>query len=160
MRLALDFYRGYLLQTTPKPDIQQAIHAYDQNLVSTSLYEAYLNRGLANLTLNEDAAAKPDFERAQGIDNSRPEAWRAACWAYALEQQPEAALSPCDEAVNRDETGWSLDTRAIVYAELGRYADAANEFENFLRWLDTQPTHTRDLFAPPPKQRIETLRAG
>lgn len=160
MLVALDFYRGYLLQTTPKQDIPQAITAYSQNLAVTSLYEAYLNRGLGYLAENEDAAAKPDFERAQGIDDGRPEAWRAACWAFVLEQQPQAALALCDAAATRDETAWSLDTRAIAYAELGRYADAANEFENFLHWLDTQPTPTRDLFTPTRRAWIETLRAG
>lgn len=166
MRAALEFYRGYLLQTTgleqnaePR-EFDEAIRAYNRNLSTTSLYEAYLNRGLVYLAQNEDAAAKADFQRAQGIEPQRPEAWRAACWAFALEQQPQAALSLCDAAATRDASAWSLDTRAIVYAELGRYADAANEFQNFLHWLDTQPARTRELFAPTRRAWIETLRGG
>jgi tetratricopeptide (TPR) repeat protein len=160
MKAAMDFYRGYLLQTTAPRDLDEAIRAYNRNLQTTSLYEAHLNRGLAYLVQNEDAAAKADFQRAQGIHDARPEAWRAGCWAFALEQQPQAALPLCDAAATRDPTGWTFDTRGIVYAELGRYADAANEFSNFLRWLDTQPTRTRELFAPTRALWIETLRAG
>lgn len=160
MRAALDFLRGYLLQTTNPVDPAGAVQAYDQNLKTTSLYEAYLNRGLAYLALNEDASAKSDFQRAQLIGSARAEAWRATCWAFALEQQPGAGLPFCEAAATRDATGWSLDTRAIVYAELGRYAEAANEFENFLRWLDTQPAPARDKFAPSRRAWIETLRGG
>jgi hemolysin activation/secretion protein len=78
----------------------------------------------------------------------------------ALEQQPQAALPYCNDAVARDRTAWSLDARAVVYAQLGRYADAANEFANFLRWLDTQPANARGTFAPTRRAWIESLRAG
>ena len=160
MRAALEFYRGYLMQVTEARNLEEALRAYNRNLNTTSLYEAHLNRGLVYLTQNEDAAAKADFQSAQGIEDGRPEAWRAACWAFALEQQPQAALSLCDAAATRDASAWSLDTRAIVYAELGRYADAANEFENFLRWLEAQPPRTREIFSPTRRAWIETLRAG
>lgn len=166
MRAALEFYRGYVLQTatlqpTTRPrDLDEAIRAYSRNLNTTSLYEAYLNRGLAYLAQNEGTAAQADFQRAQAIDAARPEAWRAACWTFVLSQQPQAALSLCDAAATRDASAWSLDTRAIVYAELGRYADAANEFGNFLRWLETQPPRTREMFALSRRAWMETLRAG
>lgn len=39
---------------------------------------------------------------------------------------------------------------------IGHYAEAANEFDNFLRWLDTQ---TREIFAPSHHEWIESLRA-
>lgn len=150
---------GARLATLPDT-VRDAVRAYTSNLRTTSLYEAYLNRGLAQLTLNADAAAKADFQRAQQIGDGRAEAWRATCWAYALEQQPQAALPFCEASATRDGTGWSLDTRGIVYAELGRYADAANELENFMRWLDTQPSATRAMFAPTRSSWIDTLRAG
>jgi hypothetical protein len=160
MRAALEFYRGYLLQTTAPGKAAEAVKAYDENLKTTSLYEAYLNRGLGYLALYEGEAARSDFQRAQQIGVTRAEAWRATCWAFALEQQPQAALPYCEASAARDATGWSLDTRAIVYAELGRYADAVNEFENFLRWLDTQPAAMREMFTPSRRAWVETLRGG
>ncbi len=160
MRAAVDFYRGYLMQTTAPRDLNGAIAAYNRNLNSTSLYESFLNRGLAFLVQNESTPAKADWQRATSIEDARPEAWRATCWAYALEQQPQLALPLCDAAVTRDATAWSLDTRGIVYAELGRYEDAANEFSNFVRWLDMQPARTREIFSPSRRAWIETLRAG
>ncbi|MBI4672072.1 MAG: hypothetical protein HY741_10460 [Chloroflexi bacterium] len=160
MRAALDFYRGYLAQTTAPRDLDTAVEAYNRALDVTSVYEAYLNRGLALLAQNEDAGATSDFANAQALDPARPEAFRATCWVYALEQQPQTALPYCDAATARDETAWSLDARGVVYAELGRYAEAANEFANFLHWLDTQPLPARERYAATRQAWIETLRAG
>lgn len=159
MRAALAFYQGYLAQTTEPRNLQDAIRAYDENLKTTSLYEAFLNRGLAKLSLNQDDAAQADFAFAREIGGGRPEGWRATCWTFALEQQPQAALPYCQAATERDATGWSLDTRGIVYAELGRYADAANELENFLHWTETQPPPMNAMFAPSRRAWIDTLRA-
>lgn len=160
MSAALDFYRGYLAQTTAPQDLDAAIGAYNRTLDVTSLYEAYLNRGLALLAQNEDASAMGDLGNAQALEPARAEAFRAACWVYALEQQPQTALPYCDDAAARDAAAWSLDARGVVYAELGRYAEAANEFANFLRWLDTQPASTRERFGSSRRAWMETLRAG
>lgn len=160
MRAALDFYRGYLAQTTAPQDLDAAIAAYNRTLDITSVYEAYLNRGLALLAQNEDANALSDLVTAQAVEPTRAEAFRAACWVYALEQQPQTALPYCDDAAARDATAWSLDARGVVYAELGRYAEAANEFANFLRWLDTQPASARERYSAPRRAWMETLRAG
>ncbi len=160
MSAALDFYRGYLAQTTAPQDLDAAIGAYNRTLDVTSLYEAYLNRGLALLAQNEDASAMGDLGNAQALEPARAEAFRAACWVYALEQQPQTALPYCDDAAARDAAAWSLDARGVVYAELGRYAEAANEFASFLRWLDTQPASTRERFGSSRRAWMETLRAG
>lgn len=160
MRAALDFYRAYLRQTTAPLELETVIEAYSRSLEVASPYESYLNRGLAYLMQNEDAAAKNDFNTAQALDGARAEAWRAMCWTFALEQQPQAALPYCNDAVARDRTAWSLDARGVVYAELGRYAEAANEFTNFLRWLDTQPANAHETFAPTRRAWMESLRAG
>ena len=160
MRAALDFYDAYLRQTTLPLELENVLAAYSRSLDVASPYEGYVNRGLAYLALNQDAAARADFANAQAIDDFRPEASRAQCWLLALEQQPQAALPYCNDAVARDRTGWSLDARAVVYAQLGRYAEAANEFANFLRWLETQPASTRDTFSPTRRAWTESLRAG
>jgi transcriptional regulator with XRE-family HTH domain len=160
LRAALDFSRAYLRQTTAPLELDEALARYSRSLDVASPYEGYLNRGLAYLALNQTAAARADFANAQALDDVRPEASRAQCWLLALEQQPQAALPYCNDAVARDRTAWSLDARAVVYAQLGRYADAANEFANFLRWLDTQPANARGTFAPTRRAWIESLRAG
>ena len=160
MLAALDFYQAYLAQTTAPLDLKTAVPAYANSVKNAPVYETFLNRGLVYLAQNEDAAAKADFAYAQGLDTTRPEAFRAMCWAFVLEQQPQSALPYCNDAVARDRTGWSLDARAVVYAQLGRYQEAANEFANFLRWLDSQPAPAREMFAPLRRAWMETLRAG
>lgn len=160
MRAALNFYRGYLWQTTEPLDLDTAAAAYSRSLETAAPYEGYVNRGLVYLAQNEDAAARTDFINAQVSDGSRAEAWRAMCWMLALEQQPQAALPYCNDAVARDRTAWSLDARGVVYAQLGRYADAANEFAGLLRWLDTQPPAVREPFARTRSAWMDSLRAG
>ena len=54
-----------------------------------------------------------------------------------LDQQPEQALPSCDQAVDRDPTGASRDSRGIVYAQLGRTDEAVIELEAYLTWLET-----------------------
>lgn len=160
LRAALDFYFAYLAQTTAPLRWADAAAAYGRALDATSVYEGYLNRGLVYLAQNQTVAAKNDFVNAQALDALRPEAFRALCWAFVLEQQPQATLSYCDDAVARDRTAWSLDARAAAYAQLGRYAEAANEFSGFLRWLDSQPASAREMFAPTRRAWMEKLRAG
>ncbi len=160
MLAALDFYQAYLAQTTAPLDLETAVSAYANSVKNAPVYETFLNRGLAYLAQNADAEAKADFAYAQALDTARPEAFRAMCWAFVLEQQPQTALPYCNDAVARDRTAWSLDARAVAYAQLGRYQDAANEFTNFLRWLDTQPVASRDSFVTTRQAWAETLRAG
>jgi len=52
-----------------------------------------------------------------------------------LAQDAATALPYCDEAVANDKTGASRDSRAIVYTQLGRYAEAAADFDAYLVWI-------------------------
>jgi regulator of sirC expression with transglutaminase-like and TPR domain len=67
--------------------------------------------------------------------------YSALCWAYALDQEPQPALSYCNQAVELG-SPVALDSRGIVQAQLGRYEEAVADFKAFLAWLEQQPAHS------------------
>ncbi len=63
------------------------------------------------------------------------------CWHLSLAGRPEEALSHCDLAVEMNPSGYTNDSRGLALALLGRYAEAAQEFQFFLDTLaDNNPT--------------------
>jgi tetratricopeptide (TPR) repeat protein len=87
-------------------------------------------------------------------------AYNALCWAYALDQQPELALPYCEQAVILDPSGYSHDSRGVVYAELGRLDEAVGEFEIFLDWLGGQPESVYRRHGPTREAWLRELKAG
>ncbi|HRW08096.1 MAG TPA: hypothetical protein P5121_23500, partial [Caldilineaceae bacterium] len=82
---------------------------------------AYFHRALTTIRSGEGQHWVADFEQTLALAPTYYPAHNGLCWGYALAQEPEKALSHCDEAVAQDPTGASRDSRAIVYAQLERY---------------------------------------
>ncbi|MBK8049063.1 MAG: hypothetical protein IPK16_19305 [Anaerolineales bacterium] len=97
---------------------------------------AFYHRGLAEI---RNGAAPgiwmSDLEQAQALNPANPAITNGLCWGHAVAAGAEAGLEFCEQAVAADQTGSSLDGRAIVYARLGRPADAANDLRNYLKWV-------------------------
>jgi len=122
--------------------------------------EAYFNRGLAYFRQGERDLWLSDLEQVLALNPDEAGVYNALCWAYALDREPDQALSFCDKAVALDQTGFSQDSRGIVYAELGRHADAAADFEAFLSWLRQQPAGEYARYGPKREAWIDALQAG
>jgi tetratricopeptide (TPR) repeat protein len=120
----------------------------------------YLNRGLAYVRAGERQRWLADFERVLALAPKHRGAYNSLCWAYALDQQPDLALPYCDQAVALDPTGYSRDSRGLVYAELGRLEEAAEEFETFLDWLGGQPEGAYQRHGPTREAWVQTLKGG
>lgn len=99
---------------------------------------AYYSRGLVHIRAGEGTEWITDFQRALTLQPDYTGAVSGLCWGYALAQQAEKALLYCEQAVKHDQTGASRDSRAIAYAQLGRYADALADFRAYLEWLQSQ----------------------
>jgi tetratricopeptide (TPR) repeat protein len=103
------------------------------------------------LSLLEDAESKePD---SAGIQNG-------LCWYLSLSGNPEDALPHCDRAVKLDPSGYSNDSRGLALALLGRYDEAAKEFQFFLEKLQSEDAEIYQRFASTREAWIETLSVG
>jgi len=108
--------------------------------------EAYFNRGLAHIRANDAAGWQADLKQTLVLDPDHAGAHAALCWGYALDRQAAAALPYCDRAVALAPSGPGRDSRGIVYAELGRFAEAGRDIAEYLRG------------DPPAAERVERTR--
>jgi tetratricopeptide (TPR) repeat protein len=142
-------------------DLERAMEDFERAIdLAPDAPGGYLNRGLAYVRAGERERWLADFEHVLALAPKHQGAYNALCWAYALDQQPDLALPYCDQAVALDPTGYSRDSRGLVYAELGRLEEAAGDFESFLDWLGGQPEGVYRRHGPMREAWVQTLRAG
>lgn len=98
-------------------------------------YSAYFHRALVGIRSGESMRWVSDLEETLRLAPGYAQAYNGLCWGYALAQEPENALPYCDLAVAQDVTASSYDSRAIVYAQLERFAEAAADFTAYITWL-------------------------
>lgn len=154
-------HAGYVAQTAKPPELGAAIQYYSQTItLAPDLPTAYLNRGVASIRLNDAPQWQADFARALALAPDHAGARRAFCWAHALDRQPQLALPHCDAAVHRDATARSREARALVYAQLGRLADATNDLRVFLDWLARQPESLRARYGTTRAEWLSSLQVG
>jgi tetratricopeptide (TPR) repeat protein/transcriptional regulator with XRE-family HTH domain len=145
----------------PMQATARAIEDFDRAIaLDPSLVQAYFNRGLAYVRQDDRARWLPDLERVLSLEGDHAGAANALCWALALEQAPEVALSYCERAVALDPTGSSRDSRAIVYGELGRHTEAVADFQAYLRDLQAQDEAAYARIGPEREEWIQVLKKG
>jgi tetratricopeptide (TPR) repeat protein len=95
-------------------------------------------------------------------ERARPrwELENALCWYGSLAGDSEAALAHCDKAVAMDTSGYSNDSRGLALALLGRYEEAAQEFERFLARLEAEDPALYARYAPSRQRWIAALKSG
>jgi tetratricopeptide (TPR) repeat protein len=152
---------GIYLRRGGPGDVERAIGDLSQAIgLDPGGAVAYYNRGLAYLRQGDRAHWPADLLRAIELDPRHAGAQNALCWGYALERQPTLALPHCEEAVTLEQGGISLDSRGLVYAELGRREAAVADFQAFLDWLRSAPAGFYERYAPSRQKWLTTLRAG
>ncbi len=149
------------VQRNEAGDLARAVEDFTQAIdLAPDASGGYLNRGLAYVRVGDRERWLQDFERVLALDPNNADAHNALCWAYALDQQPDLALPHCDQAVDLDPTGRSHDSRGVVYAELGRLEQAAEEFEIFLDWLRRRPEGSYQRYGLAREEWLQALDAG
>jgi len=149
------------LQIGDAADVIAAVADFDRAIsLRPDALEAYFNRGLAYVRLGEPDRWAADFERVLAVAPDHAGAHSALCWAYALERQPASALLHCERGVALDPTGHARDSRGIVYAELGRFAEAISDLEVYLSALRQGDGALYARYAPKREAWIAALRAG
>ena len=91
--------------------------------------DAWLQRGLAHLALENWAYAAADCSQALQLDASPPEAWQARAQAYYRMGELNAAIADFTAALSRRPAdAASLYGRGLVLRDAGRNADAIPDF--------------------------------
>jgi tetratricopeptide (TPR) repeat protein/transcriptional regulator with XRE-family HTH domain len=145
----------------PTEAVAQAIEDFDRAIaLDAGLIQAYFDRGLAYVRQDNEAQWLADFEHVLSLQPDHAGAYNALCWAYALARAPETALPYCERAVKLDTTGGSLDSRAIVLAELGRYEEAVADLEAYLLALQAQDEAAHGRNGSLREDWIRALRSG
>jgi tetratricopeptide (TPR) repeat protein len=124
--------------------------------------DAYFLRGLVHIRAGKGEQWVADFAQVLKVDPAQNIAISGLCWGYVLAQKPEEALPHCDEAIKHDKSGISNDSRAIAYAQLGRYPEAIADFRIYLDALN-QPDSSLNYQryrGPLVEQWITQLEAG
>jgi len=82
------------------------------------------------------------------------------CWYMSLAGRPDDALPHCDLAVEMNPSGYTNDSRGLALALLGRYTDAAQEFQYFLDTLASNNPPAYLYFGPTRSAWIVELEDG
>ena len=122
---------------------------------------ALFNRGLVYSALGDWDRSTADLRRAQELDAENMAFNNTLCWQLGIQRQPEAALPYCNLAVDVDPEGQARDSRGVVYAVMGRNAEAIADFEAFLAWVDESPKDScGDRYHDSRDAWIKDLKAG
>lgn len=144
-------------------DMPAALADFDHVIAAKPDYaRAYYSRGLAHIRHGQGLYWVADFEKVLRLQPTYTDAVSGLCWGYVLAQQAEKAMTYCEQAVKHDQTGASRDSRAIAYAQRGRYTDAIADFRAYLEWLESQAAafdYVRNR-GPLVEQWITQLEAG
>jgi hypothetical protein len=124
-------------------------------------YRGYYHRGLARIRGGGLGGWSEDLLAAKTLNPAYVSVENGLCWGYALEGEAEAALPHCEAAVAADPTGSSFDGRAIVYADLGRRAEAVADLKQYLLWVQSeQPELYSKFHGPEAESWIAALETG
>ncbi len=137
-----------------KQDLERAIE------LAPDSARAYYNRGLVHSALGDLDASVADLQRAHRLRPEEPSYNNTLCWQLGVSGKPAEALPYCDAAVAAN-VGQARDARGLVYATMGRHADAIAEFEAFLEWVDTSVKEScRRYYRTSRSAWLRTLRNG
>ena len=122
---------------------------------------AFFNRGLVHSAIGDIDMSIADLRRAQELDPLDFTVNNTLCWQFGVQRQPEEALPFCELALQEDPDGQARDSRGLVYAVMGRYADATAEFRAFLDWASASAGGECEAYYSPSRLAwIEKLDAG
>jgi tetratricopeptide (TPR) repeat protein len=96
--------------------------------------EAYYNRGVARMQLNQLEGALADFNKAIEINPKDPDAWNNRGLIYNRLGKPGNAVSDFSMAIELDDLyGKAYCNRGLVYLKLGRTTEAEEDLKKAAR---------------------------
>ncbi|MBD2178909.1 tetratricopeptide repeat protein [Pseudanabaena sp. FACHB-1998] len=144
--------------------LDAAITAYRQAINFSPKYSfAYRNLGLALAKQNKLDEAITAYRQAIAIDPKYSAAYNSLCWHGSLAGQVREVLYACEKAVDltsSSDKGWYQDSRGLARAITGDIEGAIEDFQAFLKWLDTDTESNKAKYRVIRQRWVEELRAG
>jgi tetratricopeptide (TPR) repeat protein len=122
-------------------DPLRAIKDYDAVLrLTPDKIDTLANRGWAYSALGQHQRAMQDFDKVVG-KNPGTVTYNLRCWARATwGEQLDAALADCNRALKlKPDNFAALDSRALVYFRMGKYAEAIADDDSALAKVPRLP---------------------
>ncbi len=143
-------------------DLERALEEYTRAIeLDPGSPMAYFNRGLVYSDIGDLDSSIADLRRAQELNPRDFSFNNTLCWQLGVYGQPEAALPYCELALQRDPDSVALDSRGLVYAVMGRYSEAVEDFRAFLAWTsESTKEGCEDYYSASRLAWIEMLEAG
>jgi tetratricopeptide (TPR) repeat protein len=122
------FHRGYAQKQNR--DYEKAIADYSLAItLNPGNPEYFVQRGVAHKNMGAFDAAFADYATALRLDADNVNALDARCYANVLMNQLQKALTDCNRSLQLSKTSYTLDSRGLVYARLGRFDDAIRDYD-------------------------------
>lgn len=118
---------------------------------------AAFNRALLRSKMGDLDGSLADLRRASELSPRRTDFASALCWQLSVAGAAREALHRCARMAADSET---RDALGLGNALVGRRTRAAEHFESFLEWADSQGADCRRAYEYSRRGWIETLRAG
>ncbi len=168
VEIAPDWASGYnnrasiLMNLGGESNLKQALADLDTALLlKPDFPEAYLNKAFIFVRQGQSTAqVTPLLEKALELRPGYGTALNSLCWGYALEQQPEAAMPYCQQAVQAEPRPLFYDSRGLAYALLNNYPAAIEDFERYIDWLEAQPGDTWQIELTRRREWVAALAVG
>lgn len=110
-----------------KGEYNASLAAFDRALEMDPHYmRALIDRGMALHALGDLNMSLDSYDRALKIDSKYARAWNGKAWLSYKQDEHQNAINYSDRAISimERELSYTLDTKAMALAALGRYEDA------------------------------------
>ena len=129
-------------------------------LSDDQLYTMYTNRSVMNGYLKDYDAGIEDLRQVVALGLADASIYEALCWNIGINAQPEKALQYCEKSVQLDASSLALESRGLVYAQLGRYEDASVDFQQVVdSWGTPEDDVSKNTLAEK-QEWLKLLKAG
>jgi len=127
---------------------------------------AYNYLGSMLLNQNKLDEAISTYRKAIEVNPKSDVAYNGICWTGSLAGKAQDILSDCEKSVELAsplEKDWNRDSRGLARAITGNISGAIEDFQAYLKWLDTSSSiqdSEKSKYRVKRRRWIEELRAG
>jgi regulator of sirC expression with transglutaminase-like and TPR domain len=144
-------------------EYEEAITVYSEMIaLDPTVNTIYYDRARAYEGLSDYEAAAEDLITANEFRYGSFDwaTYNNICWNLGISGKPERALPWCQQATRGQSDWWSIDSRGLVYAQLGDLEGAITDFQFVVDELEGDPDPETQAIREKRMAWLETLIEG